>query len=274
MIRSRRRLLAARARVPSALLVVATWIAACSPAQQDNHSDHESKAGWRIAFADDGSGDWTDNWFLEGDRATVENTPDGFILTAGHPAHGDSSHAVLWTHAEFGGDLKIEYDYTRLDTMVSVNAVNILYIQATGLGTEDSPIDITRSTESRRVPTMSKYYLGMNTLHISYSTTGPRRSHYVSARRYPATSQEAFPDETQFQPIYEDVPLFEPGRTYHITVVKEGGRLSMLAESGDVSRRFEWDTRQFPEVDIGRIGLRHMRGRSSQYGGFTVYSRN
>ena len=237
--------------------------------QPDSGSDSGS-ADWQLVFSDPGSGDWKDAWFLEGDEATVENTTNGMILTAGPHHHGDSSHAVLWTQRMFTGDLKIEYDYTRLDTMMSVNAVNILYIQATGLGDAESPYDILESTLTRRVPTMSKYYLGMNTLHISYSTTGPIRSHYVSARRYPATSKEKFPTETQFEPVYEDVHLFEPGKTYHLTVTKQGKRLTFLVEGDGTQRLFEWDLRQFPAINEGRIGLRHMRGRSALYGNLKV----
>jgi hypothetical protein len=251
-------------------IFLAVSTSACSSGDKPDRNPPDTD--WQLEFSDPGTGDWTDGWFLEGDRATVENTPAGMILSAGPPEGMDSSHAVLWTRQSFTGDLKIQYEYTRLDTVISINAVNILYIHATGLGTEESPVDIARSSESRRIPTMSKYYLGMNALHISYATTGPRRSHYVSSRRYPATSQEAFPEETQLQPIYEDVELFEPGRTYQITVIKKGDRLSLLAEWEDESRLFEWDTTQFPDVHEGRIGLRHMRGRSARYRNFRVHT--
>jgi hypothetical protein len=226
---------------------------------------------WRLVFSDSGTGDWTDGWFLEGEKATVENTPGGMVFSAGPVPKEDASHAVLWTKRSFVGDLKVEYDYTRLDSMMSVDAVNILYIQASGLGTDESPTDIAQSTTQRSVPAMSEYYLNMNALHISYATTGPRRAHYVSARRYPADTKDSFPSGTQIQPIYENVELFEPGRSYHMTVVKEGALLSFTVKGNGRVRTFEWDTTQFAPVTEGRIGLRHMWARSARYSDLRVY---
>ena len=136
---------------------------------------------WTQTFSDPGSSDWTNHWFLEGSKATIQNTPDGLIFNAGPVPGEHASHAVLWTKQSFEGDLKIEYEYTRLDTMVDVTSVNILYIQATGLGTEESPKDILQSTATREEPYMSSYYMNMNSLHISYATTGPNRALYVSS---------------------------------------------------------------------------------------------
>ncbi|MCB9247654.1 MAG: hypothetical protein H6613_03530 [Ignavibacteriales bacterium] len=51
---------------------------------------------------------------------------------AGNEAHNDTCHTVLWTKQSFSGDVKIEYDYTRIDT--SNIGVNIIYILATGSG--------------------------------------------------------------------------------------------------------------------------------------------
>jgi hypothetical protein len=63
--------------------------------------EHESshKGDWRLAFADDGRGDWRANWFLDGDTATVENTPRGMILRAGPDIKDNGDSMVLWTRA-------------------------------------------------------------------------------------------------------------------------------------------------------------------------------
>jgi len=148
--------------------------------------------GWEIVFSDPGAGDWKEHWFVEGLKATVKYDEGGMVFSSGPVPMEQASHAVLWTKQSFGGDIRIEYDYTRLDSMTTSTAVNILYIQATGLGTQLSPTDIFLSTKQREVPWMKSYFLNMNALHISYSTTGPNRSHYVAARRYPAKNQESF----------------------------------------------------------------------------------
>lgn len=226
---------------------------------------------WKLVFNDSGSKDWTKQWFLEGDKAKVKNTDKGMLFSAGPVPDENASHAVLWTKQSFTGDVKIEYDYTRIDTMTQSTTVNILYLQATGLGTAESPTDIFKSTKQRAVPWMKSYYLNMNTLHISYAATGPKRSHYVSARRYPAKEKKQFSQSTQIRPIYQNVDLFQPGKTYHITAVKTGHQLVFTAERDGKTHTFKWGTKAFPQVTTGRIGFRHMCARSSRYQNIKVY---
>jgi len=229
--------------------------------------------GWEIVFSDPGVGDWKEHWFVEGSKATVNYDEEGIVFSSGPVPMEQASHAVLWTQQSFEGDIKIEYDYTRLDSMTASTAVNILYIQATGLGTDDSPTDIFLSTKQREVPWMKSYFLNMNALHISYSTTGPQRANYVAARRYPTKDQESFMNGTMIQPIYEDIHLFEPGETYHITATKEDNRLTFTAEREGRPHTFEWDISAFPPVNKGRIGFRHMWARSSRYEDIRVFEK-
>ncbi len=229
--------------------------------------------GWEVVFSDPGDGDWQDRWFVEGQKASVEYDGDGMVFTSGPVPKEQASHAVLWTKQSFAGDIRIEYDYTRLDSMTEVTSVNILYIQATGLGTDQSPTDIFLSTEQREVPWMKSYFLNMNALHVSYATTGPKRANYVAARRYPAKDQENFMQGTMVQPIYENVHLFEPGETYHITALKEGKQLTFTAEREGKTHTFEWDVSDYPPVTEGRIGFRHMWARSSRYQHIKVFQK-
>ncbi len=52
-------------------------------------------AEWKDEFHDSCSGDWHDKWFLDGLRATINNTPDGMVFSAGPVAGDFSCHAVL-----------------------------------------------------------------------------------------------------------------------------------------------------------------------------------
>jgi len=228
---------------------------------------------WERVFSDPGEGEWQENWFVEGKKATVEYDDESLLFRSGPVPMEQASHAVLWTKQNFEGDIRIEYDYTRVDSMTEAPSVNILYIQTTGLGTDESPTDIYFSTEQREVPWMKSYFLNMNALHISYATTGPKRADYVAARRYPAKDQGSFMNGTMIQPIYEDVHLFEPGETYHITATKEGNRLTFTAERDGKTNRFEWDTSAFPPVTEGRVGFRHMWARSSRYENIKVFQK-
>ncbi|VGO14184.1 Arylsulfatase [Pontiella desulfatans] len=223
---------------------------------------------WTPVFADDGTGDWEQNWFLEGNKAWVTNGADGMTYSAGPVLKENASHAVLWTKRVFSGDVKIEYDYTRLDANLDAG-VNILYIQATGLGTDEWPTDIFQSTEKRWEPWMKSYFLHMNALHVSYATDG----RYVAARRYPAAELKKFQKETMFDPKYSDIDLFKPGETWHITAIKENGWLRFVAERNGERHEFKWELCQFPPVNEGRIGLRHMWTRCSRYQNFKVYEK-
>jgi len=80
-------------------------------------------------------------------------------------------------------------------------------------------------------------------------------------------------DGTMIQPIYEDIHLFKPGETYHVTATKEGSRLTFTAERDGKTNTFEWDTSAFPPVIEGRIGFRHMWARSSRYQNIRVFQK-
>ncbi|VGO18151.1 DUF1961 family protein [Pontiella sulfatireligans] len=227
-----------------------------------------SAAEWIEVFHDPCSNDWKQNWFLEGNKAWVTNGADGMTYSAGPVLKENASHAVLWTKQSFEGDLKIEYDYTRIDTNMAAG-VNILYIEATGLGTEEWPTDIFQSSGKRREPWMKYYFLYMHSLHISYASDG----RYVSARRYPAKDTTTFNKATQFEPKYADLDLFQPGETWHITAVKDGDLLRFTGEHNGRTHAFEWNLTQFPEVTEGRIGLRHMWTRCSRYKNIRIFTR-
>lgn len=249
-------------RRQAVVMVAAVLLNGCASARTDS---------WHAVFDSTTSQNWSDDWFVEGERAVVEPVPGGFVFSAGDELNDPASHAVLWSKASYSGDIKVEYDYTRLDTMTDVTSVNILYLLATGLGEPDTPSNIFLSRSHRRVSWMKAYFLGMNLLHISYAATGPDRSHYVSARRYPARSKRSFDQDTQIQPVYENVDLFKPGSAYHITATKQASTLSLMVEDGDTGTEFSWDTSTFAPVTHGRVGLRHMWGRSSRYQNFKIF---
>ena len=158
-------------------------------------------ANWSEVFSDDGTSNWQEQWFLDGERGTVKNTPAGMVFSAG-PIFGDNgSHSVLWTRRSFGGDLRIEFDYTRMDDID--RAVNILYIQATGTGIQPYAEDISAWSHLRVIPYMNRYFRFMTLLHVSYAAfsmeQGPR-SDYVRARRYPVQPGMSFSRDTRIAP--------------------------------------------------------------------------
>ena len=243
---------------------------------QNEGNQPSNDQSWELVFTDAGDTDWTNQWFKDGERSTVRNTPQGMVFTAG-PVFGDNgSHSVLWTKQVFEGDLKIEFDYTRLDDIN--RAVNILYIQATGTGKGPYATDITQWSHLRQVPYMRLYFQNMNLLHISFAafpTGDGEHKDYVRARVYPVPEGGNFGRDTRLLPDNFDTGLFKPGVTYHFTVIKTGNLLNFQVEEdgADYVKEFKWDTSAFPPIRSGRIGIRHMYTRAARYADFKVFRR-
>ncbi|HEY9248088.1 MAG TPA: DUF1961 family protein [Rariglobus sp.] len=228
---------------------------------------------WRQVFADPGTGDWREQWTLDGKRASVTNTPQGMIFAAGPVPNDDASHAVLWTRRSFLGDVKIEWDYTRLDTINRY--VNIVYIQATGVGNPPYSKDITKWAALRQIPYMKLYYEHMNLLHISYAAypnTGDQTADYVRARRYPTAPGRPF-DRINLEPDYHDTGLFVPGETYHFTIIKTARDLFFEVRGDAAQKLFHWSLENVEPVTEGPVGIRHMNTRSARYRNITVSTR-
>ena len=172
-------------------------------------------------------------------------------LTAGPEFKNDAHHMVLWTKDTFEGDLKIEYEYSRLDE--ATNCVNILYIQATGSGNSPYAQDISKWSDLREVPSMKTYYNHMHTYHISYAV-GDKK--YIRGRRYIPETQGL--KGTDLKPDYFTPELFATGVKHHITVIKQDRYLYMRVENPDQVSYFHMFNPDLPVISEGRIGLSHM----------------
>ncbi len=232
---------------------------------------------WQLKFEDSGAENWRDHWFLDGCRADLRNTPRGMVYAAGPigdpVARDNGSHAVLWTKQSFEGDMRIEFDYTRLDTIFRF--VNILYIQATGICEGPYSEDIADWAHLRDVPRMSTYFNNMNLLHVSYAAFQNQNDHeddYVRARRYPARPDRPF-KETDIEPDNFKTGLFEAGVPYHFTFIKTNGDLLFEVKNDDVRKLFHWPLGDVEPVTHGRVGIRHMWTRCSRYGNIKMWTK-
>jgi hypothetical protein len=224
---------------------------------------------WQEVFFDSCADDWTEKWFLDGEVASVENSPNGMHLTAGPQFGNDAHHMVLWTKDSFEGDIKIEYEYTRTD--FESRCVNILYIEATGSGKDPYVRDISKWNDLRKVPAMQIYFDHMNTYHISYAAfpnEGDGRKSYIRARRYMPGKTGL--EGTELVPDYYPEGLFEPGVPHRITVIKKDHDLFMRIENTDQTYYCHFTNPDLPNVTEGRIGLRQMFTRSARYKNFRV----
>jgi hypothetical protein len=230
----------------------------------DPGTSEERKVGWR-------EGAWMEKWFLDGEIGAVSNERGGMNLAAGPRWRDDAHHMVLWTKQEFTGDLKIEYEFTRTDIQ-DTGSVILIYIQATGDGSEEFPEDIALWSDKRVISGMGEYFKNMNLYHISYCTGSPflagNPADYVRARRY-------MPDGdtlrgTELPQEYAGTGLWLPGVTYQMTVIKNDRKIAMRVKGPDESKYFYFENTELPTVTHGRIGLRHMFTRSARYKDFKV----
>jgi hypothetical protein len=225
---------------------------------------------WRQKFYDPGTGKWQEKWFLDGERAIVKNTETGMVFSGGAVAGDHASHAVLWTNEVFAGDVKIEFDFTRLDT---INRwVNILYIQATGKGIPPYIEDIAAWSNLRQIPYMHSYFDNMDLLHVSYAAFGndnDKPDDYVRARRYPRPQDENF-GMTNISPDYFNTELFQPGIEYHFTFIKTSEDLFFEVKNHNIKKLFHWPLKNVEPLKAGRIGIRHMWTRCSRYRNISI----
>lgn len=260
------------------LLVFAGIMLSCASAKSNRPSKETTgnNSKWEkenLLFEDSGSELWSDKWFLDGTRATIVNSQNGMLFSAGSEYKNDTCHAVLWTKQSFEGNILIAYDYTRTDT--STHGVNILYFLATGRGDEEYPTDVYDWREKRSVPAMRTYFRNMNTYHISYATNNDQTTDkdYLRLRRYDPVKQQL--KGSEILPDNFDTGLFKTGITYHIEVSRFGNQIEMkVANLSDPTeeKSFEWDASEKPPCEEGRIGLRHMYTRSARYKNFKVWS--
>ena len=236
--------------------------------------EHENRreGDWRMAFADDGCGDWRTKWFLDGDTATVENTPEGMIVRAGPDIKDNGDSMVLWTRDSFVGDVKIEYEFTRQDR--AVEGVNIVYLKASGIGESPYEKDIVLWKDLRNRARMPLYFNYMNALHISYSVGLPDvEGEYIRARRYPAPVGVPFQEVTEIEGTHWGTGLFKLDVPYRLTVVSVGNVMTLSVCGDGREEHFEWDVSKFPPLCEGRIGFRVIPCRISRIRDFKVYTR-
>jgi len=256
------------------IMVLALPLCAKESKSEKKFSILNNEKFWQVAFFDQGNSDWTNKWFADGKHVTVSNSKEGMTFTTGDKEMDPAHHGVLWTKQSFSGDLKIEFDYTRLDK--ENKWATLLYIQATGIGEGAYSEDISEWSSLREIPYMKTYFNNMNLLHISYAAFGKEdlglKKDYVRARRYPVKEGGIFNKDTVISGDEFNTGLFIPNETYHVTVIKKQHQLFMEFKNEQRRKLISWDTSSYPLVSQGRIGLRQMWRKSARYKNFKVYT--
>ena len=117
----------------------------------------------------------------------------------------------------------------------------------------------------------------MKALHISYAAYGSKntdpKNDYLRVRQYPVLEGQNFNTSTELTPAFFKTDLFKPNETYQITVIKTDNQLYFKVTSKNTSKLFSW-TLPNNKITEGRVGLRHMYTRSSQYKNIKIYTQN
>ncbi len=208
---------------------------------------------WKLAYSDPCTGDWRENWSLDGDSSVVTGSEGmTFYADKGH-------HDVLWFRPVIEGDIRVEYDYLNFPTR---GGTTILFIEASGKDGGQYPEDILQWSEARSSGRYSLYKGEMNYVSVSYSN--PQNE--VRLRQCPG-----------FQVIarHENANMFQPGQLHHIVAEKVGRqmRFTVTNRHSGVRKSFEATLAEQPAIAPGRIGLRNMNNRKVRYSDFKLYVR-
>jgi len=235
-----------------------------------------------ILFEDSMTSDWRNQWFLDGEKATITQDETGLHFEADSEPNiwqrrrqspemrelFDSYHAVLWTQQKFEGEIGVSFEMTR----TSPGFTFLLYMLAQGVGWEPYAEDITEWNDLRTIPEMRLYHNGMNLTGITFRGQ-------IRLRRYPWSDEqgEGFSDNLIGEFIeYDQIPV---GNTYRVDVELRTETLRVRVEEignpdNVVDRTFnrvdDLDPRRPAPSTRGRIGLRHMIGTGVRYRDFQV----
>lgn len=225
----------------------------------------------KTVLEDNFSQGWQKNWFLDGEKAELSVEKNSLIFKAGKIPASDADHSVIWTNQTFQGDLKIDFDFVRLDK--ATKFVNILYIKAEGKDEGAYSKDITTWKNLRKVPSMKMYYDNMNLYHISFAAFENENKNpandYIRARRYIPGNNLGLTN-TDFTPTYTNTGFFKPGVLHHISVLQVADEILMKVENNENSKIYQWNVSQFPLLKEGRIGFRLMGSRSSAFSNIKI----
>ena len=83
--------------LPMMFMLLVLFSLSCEVGAQDDFSKLNNSKDWKLQFSDPCIEDWQENWFLDGELATITHSEKGMDFNAGPVNRNDAHHAVLWT---------------------------------------------------------------------------------------------------------------------------------------------------------------------------------
>jgi hypothetical protein len=226
---------------------------------------------WVLKFNDPAGtpGATVGKYFKDGTSATISYTADGLDINA--PVNNGTT--VVWTKTSFTGDIKVEFDYKRLDIpRVGVNEASLLVLNGWGLSTRCRvdrlihPLDI--RTWARPVATYDFYKYCMANQTVNFDNLDLGTAPRLTVRQNPG---------------YHDVgtvipPVLQTGTLYHVTVTRTGNTLRAVIKQGATTIASPTATLN-PSLagsqvsKFGYVGFRQMSGRHAAYRNIKISTR-
>ena len=234
--------------------------------------DKLAKREWKLGLELQPEMNWQDQWTLDGNHCVVGNSSNGLEFQAGPEAGNNAHHGVLWTKESFAGDMKVEFDYTRLDEINRF--VCILYFHANGIGEGAYTKDIHEWAHLREEPWMKTYFERMDMLHISFAAFGNDNDEpddYLRVRRYPVRPDRDF-SQIEVAGTVHNTGLFLPQQTYAVTFVKTTDALGLHVKGADKELYHCWDISTVEPTHDGPFGIRHMWQKHACYNKLKIFT--
>jgi len=227
---------------------------------------------WVLKFSDTTAtpGAAVTKYFKDGSVGTVSYTTGGLDINAPNRVGGAT---VVWTKTSFSGDIKIEFDYKRLDIpRAGVSEASLLVLNGWGLTTvcrvdnTVHPLDI--RTWARPVATYAFYQYCMTNQTVGFDNLDGGTIQRTTVRQNPG---------------YHDMatiirPMLQSGVYYRVTVTRIGYTLTAVVKRGatavaSVTGILNPSLAGSQVSRLGYVGFRQINGRHAVYRNIKISTR-
>ena len=232
----------------------------------------EAAPPWVLKFSDPAGtpGAAVTKYFKDGSVGTVSYTAGGLDINAPNRVGGPT---VVWTKTSFSGDIKVEFDYKRLDIpRVGVSEASLLVLNGWGLTTvcrvdnTVHPLDI--RTWARPVATYAFYQYCMTNQTVGFDNLDGGTIQRTTVRQNPG---------------YHDMatiirPMLQSGVYYRVTATRIGNTLTAVVKRGttavaSVTAILNPSLPGSQVSRLGYVGFRQINGRHAAYRNIKISTR-